>query len=93
MITVTVWSDIHCPWATVVTHRLRVARDAEFPDYERSKSLPIHGSPQVFWPDGTTTHNPGLDDHEWVRGIPRLRSDDPAAPADLLRAALHTLGR
>ncbi|MGH3166079.1 MAG: DsbA family oxidoreductase, partial [Trebonia sp.] len=28
-------------------------------DYRRSKSLPIQGSPQIFWPDGTTTHNPG----------------------------------
>ena len=217
MITVTIWSDIHCPWATTVVHRLRAARDAEFPevvldprpwplelinregtpqkvvveevavlasheeelfsryrneswpstflpafelvaaarrvyglraaedvdyalrvaffrdsvdvgiedglvraleraaslnpaidpaqvlaawrnepvradviaDYERSKDLPIEGSPQVFWPDGSTTHNPGLTDHEWVRGIPRLRSDDPAAPGNLLRASIR----
>lgn len=24
---VTVWSDVHCPWATVAVHRLRRARD------------------------------------------------------------------
>ena len=53
-------------------------------DYRRSHDLPIQGSPQVFWPDGTTTHNPGMTDHEWVRGIPRLRSADPEAPARLL---------
>lgn len=53
-------------------------------DYRRSHDLPIQGSPQVFWPDGTTTHNPGMTDHEWVRGIPRLRSADAEAPARLL---------
>lgn len=53
-------------------------------DFRRSRDLPIQGSPQVFWPDGTTTHNPGLTDHTWERGIPRLRSSDPAAPARLL---------
>lgn len=53
-------------------------------DYERSKQLPIQGSPQVFWPDGTATHNPGLTDHTWVRGIPRIASSDPQEPARLL---------
>ena len=54
-------------------------------DYEHSRTLPIQGSPQVFWPDGETTHNPGMTDHEWVRGIPRIRSTDPDAPARLLQ--------
>ncbi|MBO0850937.1 MAG: DsbA family protein [Pseudonocardia sp.] len=57
-------------------------------DYRRSKDLPIQGSPQVFWPDGSTTHNPGMTDHEWVRGLPRIRSADPDEPGRLLRAAL-----
>ncbi len=55
-------------------------------DWERSRSLPIEGSPQVFWPDGSTTHNLGMDDHEWVRGLPRIRSTDPDAPRRLLEA-------
>lgn len=55
-------------------------------DWERSKQLPIQGSPQIFWPDGSTTHNPGMTDHEWVRGIPRLRSSDPEEPERLLLA-------
>jgi predicted DsbA family dithiol-disulfide isomerase len=55
-------------------------------DFERSKALPIEGSPQVFWPDGSATHNPGMADHEWVRGIPRIRSTDPDEPARLLCA-------
>lgn len=55
-------------------------------DWERSKSLPIQGSPQVFWPDGSTTHNPGMSDHEWVRGIPRLHSADADEPGRLLLA-------
>jgi predicted DsbA family dithiol-disulfide isomerase len=54
-------------------------------DYRRSAELPIEGSPQIFWPDGSTTHNPGMTDHEWVRGIPRIHSTDPTAPARLLR--------
>ncbi len=57
-------------------------------DYHRSCGLPIQGSPQVFWPDSTTTHNPGMTDHQWLRGIPRIGSTDPDAPARQLRAAL-----
>ena len=57
-------------------------------DYRRSQDLPVQGSPQLFWPDGSTTHNPGMTDHEWVRGIPRVHSADPEAPARLLREKL-----
>ena len=57
-------------------------------DYSRSLDLPIQGSPQVFWPDGTTTYNPGMTDHEWVRGIPRVHSADPETPGRLLREKL-----
>jgi predicted DsbA family dithiol-disulfide isomerase len=53
-------------------------------DWERSQQLPIQGSPQVFWPDGSTTHNPGMTDHEWVRGIPRVGVTDPDACERLL---------
>ncbi|MDQ3709126.1 MAG: DsbA family protein [Actinomycetota bacterium] len=53
-------------------------------DYARSAELPIQGSPQIFWPGGETTHNPGMTDHEWVRGIPRLRSVDGDAVERLL---------
>jgi predicted DsbA family dithiol-disulfide isomerase len=52
-------------------------------DYRRSQQLPIDGSPQIFWPDGSTSHNPGME-HEWVRGLPRLRHADHAAAARLL---------
>jgi hypothetical protein len=55
-----------------------------FSDYETSKSLPIQGSPQLFWPDGFTVHNPGLTDHEWIRDIPRIRTDDTRALDRLL---------
>ncbi|WP_433126358.1 DsbA family protein [Micromonospora sp. CA-240977] len=57
-------------------------------DYRRSRDLPIQGSPQIFWPDRTTTHNPGMTDHEWLRGIPRLRSADPGAAGRLLDASV-----
>jgi predicted DsbA family dithiol-disulfide isomerase len=54
-------------------------------DFDRSKDLPIDGSPQIFWPDGTTTHNPGFADIEWRGGIPRIGKSDPDEPARLLR--------
>jgi predicted DsbA family dithiol-disulfide isomerase len=57
-------------------------------DYERSKGLPIQGSPQIFLDDGSTEHNPGLADHVWRDGIPRLLSDDKDAPRRLLRRAV-----
>jgi predicted DsbA family dithiol-disulfide isomerase len=57
-------------------------------DYERSKGLPIQGSPQIFLADGSTEHNPGLADHVWRDGIPRLLSDDKDAPRRLLRRAV-----
>ena len=53
-------------------------------DFRQSAVLPIQGSPQIFWPDGTTTHNPGMTDHDWVGGLPRIASTDPRAPARLL---------
>ncbi len=62
-------------------------------DFERSKELPVAGSPQVFWPDGSTTHNPGFVDHEFVRGIPRVRATDPQVPGRLLRAQVERLER
>ena len=54
-------------------------------DFTRSQSLEIDGSPQVFWPDGSSTHNPGFTDVSWLRGLPRVGSADPDAPARLLR--------
>lgn len=53
-------------------------------EYETSKGLPIQGSPQVFGPDGKTHHNPGLTDHTWERGMPRIHRSQPREPADLL---------
>ncbi|MDP8958698.1 MAG: DsbA family protein [Actinomycetota bacterium] len=55
-------------------------------DYEESKGLPIQGSPQVFLPDGTSHHNPGIS-HKWVRGIPVVESDHPSVYQDLIQAA------
>lgn len=55
-------------------------------DYERSKTLPVQGSPQVFWPDGTTTHNPGMHDVEFVRGIPQIGRADAGEVECLLLA-------
>lgn len=56
-------------------------------DYERSKTLPIQGSPQVFWPGGETTHNPGFT-LKYVRGLPRVLRADPSEPGRLLMSTL-----
>ena len=78
--------------ADAVLHawEVRPVRAQVVADYERSTRLPIEGSPQVFWPDGSTTHNPGMTDHTWERGIPRIASSDPQAPERLLRERTAT---
>jgi hypothetical protein len=53
-------------------------------DYEASRSVSIQGSPQIIWADGSTSHNPGMTDHEWVDGRPQLRSVDALAVERLL---------
>ncbi len=55
-------------------------------DYAHSHDLPIQGSPQIFWPDGATSHNPGMTDHHWLRDIPRLRSTNADEPRQQLLA-------
>lgn len=69
---------LHC-WAT------EPVRADVLADFERSKDLPIQGSPQIFWLDGSTTHNPGFADVQWRGGIPRIGKADPDEPARLLR--------
>jgi predicted DsbA family dithiol-disulfide isomerase len=73
------------PDAVLRAWETRPVRATVVADWERSQQLPIQGSPQIFWPDGHTTHNPGMTDHVWERGIPRIDSTDPEAPARLLR--------
>jgi len=55
-----------------------------FDDYERSRALPIQGSPQVCWPDGSTSHNPGIVNLRFERGLPRFDRDEPEAVERLL---------
>jgi predicted DsbA family dithiol-disulfide isomerase len=76
--------------AVMAAWRTEPVRADVLADYERSKQLPIQGSPQVFLPDGSTEHNPGLTDHQWRGGIPRVLSDDREAPRRLL---LRAVGR
>ena len=54
-------------------------------DFRHSRQLPIQGSPQIFWPDGSTTHNPGMTGHYWRGGLMRINSADPGEPERLLR--------
>lgn len=76
-------SDLE-PDAVLEVWRTEPVRWEVFADFERSKKLSVEGSPHVFWPDGSSTHNPGMTDHEMVRGIPRIRSSDPDEPRRLL---------
>jgi predicted DsbA family dithiol-disulfide isomerase len=46
-------------------------------DFAESKKLPIQGSPQIFWPDGSTTHNPGMTDHHWSGELVRIGHTRP----------------
>jgi predicted DsbA family dithiol-disulfide isomerase len=76
------------PDAVLTRWRTEPVRADVLADYERSERLPIQGSPQVFLPDGSTEHNPGLTDHQWKGAIPRILSDDREAPLRLLRRAV-----
>jgi predicted DsbA family dithiol-disulfide isomerase len=53
-------------------------------DFPASKSLAIQGSPQIMWPDGATTHNPGMTDHHWTGGLVRIGATDKDAAKRLL---------
>jgi predicted DsbA family dithiol-disulfide isomerase len=57
-------------------------------DFTLSASLPIQGSPQIFWPDGSTTHNPGMTDHDWHGGLVRIGTVDATAAESLLLAQI-----
>jgi len=57
-------------------------------DFVLSASLAIQGSPQIFWPDGTNTHNPGMTDHDWHGGLVRIGAVDPTATERLLLAQI-----
>lgn len=55
-------------------------------DFRTSKALPIQGSPQIFWPDGSTTHNPGMTDHRWSGGLVHIGHTEPGEAERLLLA-------
>ncbi|WIY01108.1 DsbA family protein [Amycolatopsis mongoliensis] len=55
-------------------------------DFRASGGLPIQGSPQIFWPDGSTTHNPGMTDHRWRGGLVHIGHTEPGAAERLLLA-------
>jgi predicted DsbA family dithiol-disulfide isomerase len=75
-----------CPAETMMsTWRTSNVRADVARDFQQSKQVAIQGSPQVIWPDGSTTHNPGMSDHYWRGGLLRIRSADPDEPARLLR--------
>ena len=74
--------DVDAIMATWTDSAVRADVAADFRD---SRQLPIQGSPQIFWPDGSTTHNPGMTDHYWRGDLMRISSADPDEPERLLR--------
>lgn len=74
--------DVDAIMATWTNSAVRADVAADFRDSQR---LPIQGSPQIFWPDGSTTHNPGMTDHYWRGDLMRFNSADPDEPERLLR--------
>jgi predicted DsbA family dithiol-disulfide isomerase len=78
-------ADHPVPVETIMrTWHTQPVRSDVLAEYEISRTLPIQGSPQIFWPNGETHHNPGLSDHTWERGIPRIGTSEPLEPAALL---------
>ncbi len=61
-------------------------RAAVMADFAEGQELALVGSPQVFLPDGTTHHNPGIS-LRWVRGIPIVESDHPSVYEELIQVA------
>lgn len=62
-------------------------------DFEEAGDGAVQGSPHLFLPDGTDSHNPGIELHwegEKGRGFLVVDSDEPDVYAELLRVAGDT---
>ncbi|MFC0438879.1 hypothetical protein [Kutzneria buriramensis] len=59
-----------------------------FAKQTRTPDSTAASSPQVFWPDGSTTHNPGMTDRHWSGGLVRVGHTDPGEAERLLLASL-----
>lgn len=66
------------------------ARSAVMEQKERAEGDDVAGSPHVFLPDGTESHNPGID-MEWHgehgEGFPIVKEDRPEVYLDLVQRA------
>ena len=56
-------------------------------EYDEVNQRGIEGGPEVYLPDGSHVHNPGLE-KRWVHGIPHLLSEVRGVYEPLLRAVL-----
>ncbi|MGH2754711.1 MAG: DsbA family oxidoreductase [Actinomycetota bacterium] len=64
-----------------------------FDDQQIAKDNSVKGSPQVFLPDGTDAHNPGIETH-WEKerggiGAPVIDRDDPSVYDRLVTRAME----
>jgi predicted DsbA family dithiol-disulfide isomerase len=65
-------------------------RRALMDDFAISQTEEVQGSPQLFLPDGSSEHNPGITVHwegPWAAGYPVVDSDRPEIYEELLRRA------
>ena len=72
-------------------HRHRI-----FDDMQIAKDNDVKGSPQVFLPDGSDVHNPGIEMH-WQKeeegiGFPVIDRDDPSVYDRLVRRIAGRVG-
>lgn len=66
------------------------ARRAVIEQWHCAETDEVQGSPHFFLPDGSDSHNPGIDMHwhgEGGRGFPVIERDDPSVYDDLLARA------
>jgi hypothetical protein len=77
------------PRSVLDTWTEAITRSDVAEDYRTSRTLPIQDSLQIFWPDGSTTHNPRMTDHDWSGGLVRIGRTDPNEARRLLLAQVH----
>jgi len=66
-----------------------VARRRVIDEWRRATAADVKGSPHLFFPDGTDTHNPGLRTHWDDGGFPVIEADDPSVYEGLLKRAAN----
>ena len=67
-----------------------VARRDVIDQHREASSAEVQGSPHLFFPDGSSVHNPGIQMHLAEGGFPVVDKDDREIYADLLQRAAQS---